>query len=243
MTITHQSISAKPHVLVVDDDNRLRELLRCYLAENGMIVSTAQQAAEARSILNSFSYDIIVLDVMMPGENGMDFVRFLRDSDNSLISKIPVLLLTARGDPGDRIEGLESGADDYLPKPFEPRELLLRIKAILRRTAKQRGFTKLKLGEWIYDPDRDELKSPEKTIRLTDMEAGLMRALSTEAGSPVSREALAERAGYGKGDINDRTIDVQITRLRRKIEKDTKNPRYIVTVRGEGYMLLPDSDL
>jgi len=235
-----QSPALRPNILVVDDDSRLRDLLRRYLSEHGMLVSTASDAAEARVILRNFAYDLMVLDVMMPGESGIDLMRSLRMGTPPQARGMPVLLLTARGEPRDRIEGFESGADDYLAKPFEPRELLLRISAILRRAAKPAVMPELKLGRWTYNPQRDELSCENETIRLTDMEAGLMRVLAAEPCAPVSREALAERAGYGKGEINDRTIDVQIARLRRKIEEDTKTPRYIVTVRGEGYMLMPD---
>jgi len=238
MTNIHSPV-LKPHILVVDDDDRLRDLLRRYLAEQGFIVSTSPSAADARSKLKSFSYDLLVLDVMMPHENGLDFTRSLRKEPALVLRQLPILLLTARGEPSDRIEGLETGADDYLPKPFEPRELLLRINAILRRGPKPDArMPELKLGKWTYDPHRDELRCPEETIRLTDREAELMKFLAAELGAVISREVLAERS---KGIVNDRTIDVQVTRLRRKIEDDPRNPRYLVTVRGEGYMLLPDT--
>jgi two-component system phosphate regulon response regulator OmpR len=214
------SPALKPHILVVDDDDRLRALLRRYLAEQGFMITTATDAGDARAKLKSLAYDLMVLDVMMPGESGLQFTKSLYD--------------------GDRIQGFEMGADDYLQKPFEPRELLLRINAILRRIPKPVvTMPDLKLGIWQYDPQRDELRSPSETARLTGMEAGLMRILATEPGVPVTREKLAE---LSKGTINDRTVDVQVTRLRRKIEDDAKNPRYLVTVRGEGYMLLPDVD-
>jgi len=238
--MTHQPPALKPHILVVDDDDRLRDLLRRFLAEQGFIVSTAPGAAEARAKLKSLSYDLMVLDVMMPQENGLDLARSLRKEPALALRQLPILLLTARGEPNERIEGLETGADDYLPKPFEPRELSLRIEAILRRAPKPPvQMPELKLGKWIYTSQRDELKCADETIRLTDMEAGLMRVLAAEAGAVVSRETLAERS---KGIVNDRTVDVQVTRLRRKIEDDPKNPRYLVTVRGEGYMLLPDTE-
>jgi two-component system phosphate regulon response regulator OmpR len=233
-----QSPALKPHILVVDDDDRLRELLRRYLAENGFIVSTAFSAAEARARLGLLSYDLMVLDVMMPGETGLELTRALRGEKSGATKALPVLLLTARGEPSDRIEGFETGADDYLAKPFEPRELLLRINSILRRLPKPATLTPvLKLGRWSYDPQRDELRCSDEVVRLTDMEAGLMRTLAAEPGTVVSREMLA---GGNKSMVNDRTIDVQVTRLRRKIEDDAKNPRYLVTVRGEGYMLMPD---
>jgi two-component system phosphate regulon response regulator OmpR len=179
---------------------------------------------------------------MMPGENGFELTRALRGSEVTT-RPLPILLLTARGETEDRIEGLEAGADDYLMKPFEPRELLLRINAILRRAPKAKAATKniLHLGAWLYDPERNELKSADEIVALTGMEAGLMRALGASPGQVLSREALAEQSAAGQA-INDRTIDVQVTRLRRKIEADAKNPRYLITVRGEGYSLRPDAD-
>lgn len=233
-----QSPALKTHILVVDDDDRLRELLRRYLAEQGFIVTTALNAADARAKLKSLSYDLMVLDVMMPGETGLELTRSL---NTETTKPIPILLLTARGEPSDRIEGFETGADDYLAKPFEPRELLLRINSILRRVPKPPSvMPDLRLGRWSYNPQRDELRSGDETVRLTDMEAGLMRILAAEPGVVISRESLAERSKVVS--INDRTVDVQVTRLRRKIENDAKNPRYLITVRGEGYMLMPDID-
>lgn len=234
-----ESLALKPHVLVVDDDDRLRELLRRYLADHGFVVTTAASAAEARGKLASLLFDLMVLDVMMPGENGLDFVHGLRaGARDSAREHLPVLLLTARGEPADRIEGLEAGADDYLVKPFEPRELLLRISSILRRMPKPAQVEReIRLGKWRFDQQRDLLHAGDETLRLTDMEARLLRVLAAEPGAVVSREQLAER---GKLAVNDRTIDVQVTRLRRKIEQDPRAPRYLLTVRGEGYMLLPD---
>lgn len=231
-----------PHVLVVDDDDRLRGLIRRYLVEQGFVVTTANNAADARAKLKNLSYDLMVLDIMMPGETGIELTKSLRQevlaSSSSLIKQLPILLLTARGEVSDRIEGFEVGADDYLAKPFEPRELLLRINAILRRMPKPSStMPEIQLGAWRYDPQRDELKSENEILRLTDMEAKLMKVLAAEPGVAMTREMLAERT---KGAVNDRTIDVQVTRLRRKIELDAKNPRYIITVRGEGYMLMPD---
>lgn len=232
-----QTLALAPHILVVDDDDRLRGLLRRFLTEQGFMVTTAANAADARAKLRHLAFDLMVLDIMMPGETGLDLTRALR---SEATTPLPILLLTARAETSDRIEGLEVGADDYMHKPFEPRELVLRINAILRRLPKpQQTAPTLRLGDWVYVPARDELQSAETVLRLTDMEAGLMRALSAAPGSVVSREALAENA---KGDVGDRTIDVQVTRLRKKIEPDPKNPRYLVTVRGEGYMLMPDVD-
>ncbi|MDX9689797.1 MAG: response regulator transcription factor [Proteobacteria bacterium] len=244
MTNISLSPALKPHILVVDDDDRLRELLRLFLAENGFIVSTASGGAEARGKLASLAYDLVVLDVMMPGESGLELAFWIRREALVIFREIPILFLTARAEAQERIEGLETGADDYMTKPFEPRELLLRINAILRRlpkSAHSATLSELKLGRWLYVPARDELRSGEESLRLTDMEASLMRVLAAEPGVVVSREVLGERTGKG-ATINDRTIDVQVTRLRRKIEGDTKNPRYLVTVRGEGYMLMPDMD-
>lgn len=232
------SPALKPHILVVDDDDRLRSLLRRYLAEQGFVVSTATHAADARAKLKILSYDLMVLDVMMPGETGIELTKSLREAAKSTSKQLPILLLTARAETSDRIEGFEVGADDYLLKPFEPRELLLRINAILRRVPKPAvTLPEFKLGAWSYNAQRDELRSGDEVVRLTDMEASLMRVLAAEPGVALSREVLAERS---KGVVNDRTIDVQVTRLRRKIEGDVKNPRYLVTVRGEGYMLMPD---
>ncbi len=231
------SPALKPHILVVDDDDRLRKLLGLFLRENNFIVSTSASAANARAKLHSLSYDIIVLDVMMPDETGLELAQHLRK--NPTFKNIPILLLTARSDVKERIEGLEAGADDYLSKPFEPRELLLRLHAILRRVQKENTEESptLKLGRWEYNPARDELCCAKETLRLTDMEAGLMRILAANPGDIISREILAES---NKAIVNDRTIDVQVTRLRRKIEEDPRNPRYLVTVRGEGYRLIPD---
>lgn len=231
--------AAMPHILVVDDDARLRDLLRRYLADNGFLVSTAAGAAEARGLLPLLRYDLLILDVMMPGETGLQLARSLRADAPTL--QLPILLLTARGETRDRIDGFEAGADDYLAKPFEPRELLLRINAILRRTAKpapaRETVAEVRLGKWRFDSARDALLAGDEVVRLTEMEAGLLRILAAEPGVAISRELLAERS---KAAVNDRTIDVQITRLRRKIEPDAKQPRYIITVRGAGYMLVPD---
>jgi two-component system phosphate regulon response regulator OmpR len=183
----------------------------------------------------------MVLDVMMPGEDGFELTRALRMADTSL-RPLPILLLTAKGETEDRINGLEAGADDYLLKPFEPRELLLRINAILRRAPQPKATQKalIQLGAWNYDPERNELKSASEVVALTGMEAALMSALAASPGQVLSRETLSERSAAGQ-EINDRTIDVQVTRLRRKIEVDAKNPRYLITVRGEGYSLRPDA--
>jgi two-component system phosphate regulon response regulator OmpR len=223
-------LAARPHVLVVDDDKRISDLVSRYLHEHGFVVMTAGDAKEARTVLKNFSFDVMVVDVMMPGESGIELTKHLQQN-----YRIPVLLLTALGDAKDRITGLEAGADDYLPKPFEPRELVLRLNAILRRTVQKTETLKaFKIGEWVFDPERDELKNGDEVMPLTAAEALLIRALATRPGEPVSREELAQRCGL---DAGERTIDVQVTRLRRKIEKDTKVPRHLQTVRGKGYLL------
>jgi two-component system phosphate regulon response regulator OmpR len=236
--MTEEEVQSLPHVLVVDDDTRLRELLRKYLAGNGFLVTTAADAADARAKLRSLAFDLIVLDVMMPGESGLELTEGLRRDS----SAIPILLLTARGEPDDRIAGLEAGADDYLAKPFQPRELVLRITSILRRQAAKPPdpppAQPVRLGPLLYLPDRDELRSGEEVIRLTTAEAGLLRVLAGQPGVTFTREELTERS---KVVGNARTIDVQVTRLRRKIEPDPREPRYLHTVRGEGYVLRPDA--
>ena len=222
-----------PHILVVDDDSRLRSLLHRYLSENGFRVTGASDANEARQRLLALAFDLIVLDVMMPGETGLELTADLRRTE-----RVPILLLTAMGEPEDRIAGLESGADDYLPKPFEPRELLLRIRTILRRLAETPGpggvDDPVYFGAFHFDLRQDQLYRGPLRIRLTDAETGLLRAFVERAGTPLSREdLLACNAVNG----NARTVDVQITRLRRKLEQDPKFPRYLQTVRGLGYVL------
>ncbi|MDO5658270.1 MAG: response regulator [Paracoccus sp. (in: a-proteobacteria)] len=238
-------MSADAHILVVDDDERIRALLRRFLMRNGYLVTTAADAAHARRLLRGLDFDLIVLDVMMPGEDGLSLTADLRKR-----LKTPVLLLTARGETGDRIAGLEAGADDYLPKPFEPRELLLRIAAILRRAPapEQAGPKYLSLGPLRYDAERGALWQGETLLRLTGTEAVLLRRLAETAGQPVSRADLIEELGRAPGgsaggdvaEQSERAIDVQITRLRRKIEPEPREPRYLQTVRGAGYMLVPD---
>ena len=223
------------HILVVDDDDRLRALLGRYLRDNGYLVSTASTAAEARAKLDGMTFDLIVLDVMMPGESGVEFTRGLRRSDT-----VPVLLLTAMAEPEDRITGLESGADDYLTKPFEPRELLLRVATILRRTAATPPATPetcIVMGEVRYFPARDQLLRGDLPVRLTTAEADLLRVFAANPGETMSRLALGERLS---GGASRRAIDVQIARLRRKIEPEPQNPRYLQTVWGRGYVLRAD---
>ena len=224
----------EPHILVVDDDARLRELLRKYLSENGFRVTVAADAANARDKLAAFAFDLIVLDVMLPGENGLEMTQALRRS-----SAVPILMLTAMGEPEQRIAGLESGVDDYLPKPFEPRELVLRMRTVLRRVPQPAAErpTVVSLGACVFDPGREELRRRDRVVRLTQGEARLLKFLALGAGVPMSREDLARRMEMVGGG---RTIDVQVARLRRKIEDDPKLPRYLQTVRGRGYVLRPD---
>jgi two-component system phosphate regulon response regulator OmpR len=221
----------QPHLLVIDDDTRLRQLLGKFLADNGYRVTLAADAADARAKLRNLAFDLLVCDIMMPGESGLEFTRFLRRENN-----VPILMLTAMGEAEDRIRGLECGADDYLPKPFEPRELLLRIQSILRRVPPEPTTTaELSLGALKFDPVRRMLHRGPEEIHLTEAESALMTTLAEHAGKAVSREALG-----ASGDESGRTVDVQIARLRRKIERDPRFPRYLQTVRGQGYMLQPD---
>ncbi len=228
----------QPHLLVVDDDERIRSLLQKYLVRSGFLVTVARDAAQARRLMAGLEFDLAILDVMMPGEDGVALTRELRKT-----TTMPILLLTAKGETIHRIDGLEAGADDYLVKPFEPKELVLRIAAILRRApapAQAAKVKTLRLGEVRYDPDRGELWRGSDLVRLTATEATLMRAFAAQVGMPIAREKLAGGMGDGDEGGGERAVDVQITRLRRKIEADPKQPRYLQTVRGEGYMLQPD---
>lgn len=222
------------HILVVDDDTRLRSLLQRFLRENGFLVSAAKNAAEARERLKSYVFNLLIVDIMMPNESGLEFLAKLREDND-----VPVILLTAMGETADRIAGLETGADDYLPKPFEPKELVLRIKSILKRAPKKTlaKQERLDLGLCVYDIASKELLTKQgQVIHITPVEQSLLSILGQRFGQVFSREKLAEMLGAGQ---SPRSIDVQITRLRKKIEKDSKNPRYLQTVRGKGYMLLP----
>lgn len=222
-----------PHILVVDDDRRLRSLLSRYLTDNGFRVTTAGDTSEARRKMAALAFDLLVLDLMMPGESGLEFAASLQDTAN-----IPVLMLTAMGETDDRIAGLEHGADDYMSKPFEPRELVLRIQTVLRRMPRRpEPAGDIAFGACRFDFDRGELFRDEKRVRLTESEAKLLTALALRPGAPLTREDLSRETGVGGGG---RSIDVQVTRLRRKIEHDPKDPRYLQTVRGKGYVLLPD---
>jgi two-component system phosphate regulon response regulator OmpR len=230
---------AEAHLLVVDDDERIRGLLQKFLIRHGFWVSVARDAPQARRLLAGLEFDMIVLDVMMPGEDGVSLTRDLRREIAT-----PILLLTAKSETVDRIAGLEAGADDYLAKPFEPKELLLRINAILRRVPKEEaasvGPRVLHLGAVKYDVDKGEMWHGTEPVRLTATESALMRTFATCPGEALSRTQLVEDLGRDGDQSQERAVDVQITRLRRKIEANPKQPRYLQTVRGAGYMLATD---
>ncbi len=221
-----------PHLLVVDDDRRIRDLLSRFLASEGYRVTTAETAADARAKLEGLSFDLLILDVMMPGESGFDFAQALRGTANN----VPILMLTARDAAESRIKGLEIGADDYLSKPFEPRELALRIANILKRAQPVVAPTveSVRFGPFVYHLARGELRKGDEIIRLTDRERDMLRVLAATPGETVPRMALA---GNG-GTVSERAVDVQINRLRRKIETNPANPLYVQTVRGVGYRLV-----
>jgi two-component system phosphate regulon response regulator OmpR len=222
------------HLLLVDDDRRIRDLLSRFLRKEGYRVTAACDSAEARTHLKHLAFDLIVLDAMMPGENGFDFAASFRRE-----SQVPILMLTARAEADDRVRGLEAGADDYLAKPYEPRELLLRIASILRRTVPARPASdhQVRFGSFTFSIERGDLRQGEEVIRLTDREREILQLLAASGGETVSREALA---GSAVG-ANERTIDVQVNRLRRKIETDPADPTLLQTVRGSGYRLLLNS--
>lgn len=222
-----------PHVLVVDDDRRLRELLARYLTDQGFRVTAAASAAEARARAQSVVFDAMVLDVMMPGENGFDYARSVRET-----SRVPILMLTARSNPNDRVMGLEIGADDYLPKPFEPRELTLRLNNIIKRSVRPgaAAVEAVTFGPFAFRVDRGELRRDDELIRITEREREILTILAAAGGANVEREQLA---GPG-GAAAERTVDVQINRLRRKTEVDPANPVFLQTVRGVGYRLAVD---
>ncbi|MGR3290512.1 MAG: response regulator [Paracoccaceae bacterium] len=227
------------HLLIVDDDERIRTLLQKFLIRSGFWVTAARDAEHARRILSGLEFDMIVLDVMMPGEDGVAFTRSLRETLTT-----PIMLLTAKGETVDRIAGLEAGADDYLAKPFEPKELLLRINAILRRVPPTELADTIPkmflLGPIRYDVERGEMWNGEQLVRLTATESKLMRIFAGNPHAPITRNELVEKLGRDRGQAQERAVDVQITRLRRKIEVDPRQPRYLQTVRGAGYMLAPD---
>lgn len=220
------------HILVVDDDQRIRDLLGRYLLENGFRITTACDAPSARNAMRGLAFDVIILDVMMPGESGLDLARELKS-----VSNVPICMLTARAEPEHRIEGLEVGVDDFISKPFEPRELLLRLKNILKRGRGPSGPSEeVRMGDFTFHVGRGELKLREETIRLTERERDLLRMFAQRPGLPIARHELANDDSTG----SERAIDVQINRLRRKIESDPANPVYLQTVRGKGYILHTD---
>jgi len=219
-----------PHILLVDDDRRIRDLLSRFLAGEGYRVTTAMSAADARAKLNGLHFDLLILDVMMPGETGFELARFIRQS-----STVPIVMLTARHEAEARIEGLQIGADDYVAKPFEPRELALRIGNILKRTARppMEALEQVAFGPYVYHLSRGELRQGEEIVHLTDREREMLRILAETPGETVPRGALT-----GNGTVNERAVDVQINRLRRKIEHDPASPLYLQAVRGIGYRLV-----
>lgn len=230
-------MNTKPHILLVDDDERLRNLLRKFLVENGFFVSTACDASEARALMDLFLFDLIILDVMMPEEDGFSLAASIRKGSLRL-KNVPILFLTAMGETENKITGLSHGADDYLSKPFDPQELVLRIRAILRRSQPSETKSTLFMGNTTYDLQTNRLLCKDKPVALTTVESNLLKVFAHHQGKALNREDLI--AEY-EGDLNPRTIDVQITRLRRKIENDPKIPRYLQTIRGKGYILIPDS--
>lgn len=232
MTAPAKPADDAPHLLVVDDDRRIRALLSRFLLGEGYRVSTAQSAAEARAKLEGLRFDLLILDVMMPGENGFDFARDIRG-----ISTVPILMLTARDEKESRIMGLEIGADDYLAKPFEPRELSLRVANILKhaRPPRTAPAESVRFGPFVFHLATGELRRGDEPVRLTERECEMLRVLASHIGETVPRQALA-----GNGDaVSERTVDVQVNRLRRKVEADPANPLIVQTVRGVGYRLVP----
>lgn len=219
------------HLLVVDDDDRIRELLKTYLSRQGFRVSTAANAQDARGLMEGLAFDLLILDVMMPGEDGFTLTKDLRTRND-----VPIILLTAKGEASDRITGLRAGADDYLPKPFEPEELVLRIEAIFRRLGSTAPAAQVSFGPWMYDLERQTLAKNGERVRLTTGEDALLSLLARMGGASVSRYALSEKINAK----SERAVDVQMTRLRRKIEDNPSEPTFLLTVRGHGYRLLTD---
>ena len=231
MAIINGSEAAR-HILVVDDDGKLLRLLQRYLTEHGYHVTTAANAAEAKAAIVNFAFDLMVLDVMMPGQDGVSLTAELRTT-----AELPILLLTALGETEDRVKGLAAGADDYMMKPFDPRELLLRIATILRRTAMPPAeIQPVRFGPFTYDPGSQALRRDGVAVHLTDAEASLLHILAEQPGLAISRQRLGQRSRITG---SDRAVDTQIARLRRKLETDPRQPRYLLTKRGEGYVLRP----
>ncbi len=221
----------QPHLLIVDDDDRLRDLLSSYLSEKGFSISRARNAAEARELIKYFVFDLVIMDVMMPGESGLSLTEYIK---SHLKTPPAILLLTARGEVDNRIEGFEKGADDYLSKPFEPRELYYRLQSLLKRSQSLGTEGRLHFGGFSFDPLKRELYKGNDLIALTSSEAALLKIFSDHVGEYLSREKLIEAIGI---TATERTIDVQITRLRKKIEENPKRPRYLQTIRHKGYIL------
>jgi len=221
-----------PHVLVVDDDQRIRDLLARYLYENGFRVTTSRDAESAKAAMRGLSFDLVLVDWMMPGQSGLDLARELKATKS-----VPICMLTAQSDPEQRIAGLEAGVDDYIPKPFEPRELLLRLRNIIRRgQAPTASGEEVRMGAYVFHVGRGELKRDDESIKITERERELLRQFASRPGVPIPRHELSNDDATG----NERAIDVQINRLRRKIENDPSNPVYLQTVRGKGYILYTD---
>ena len=223
---------ADTHILIIDDDDRIRELLSRYLTKQGYRASTANGADQARAKMQGLKYDLLIVDIMMPGEDGLSLTRSLREHHD-----VPIILLTALGEAEQRIAGLRSGADDYLPKPFEPEELLLRIDNIFRRAGKNLTADKVVFGPYAYDLTKGILRKNGKQMKLTTGEQTLLSLLAGQAGAVVSRYILSENIKAQ----SERAVDVQMTRLRRKLEDDTSEPQFLLTVRGEGYRLVSDA--
>lgn len=232
MSATIDALVRPAHILIVDDDDRIRDLLKRFLTSRGARTSGAADADAARKLMESFDFDLLIVDVMMPKEDGFSLAESVRKT-----SDVPIILLTARGQPEDRIRGLSTGADDYVPKPFEPEELALRVNAILRRTPERGGAPEdVTFGPNAFNIARGELSRNNRLVRLTEAEVTLLKLLAARGGDPISREELARRTSAGM----ERSVDVQVTRLRKKIEDDPKEPVYLQTIRGVGYRLAVD---
>lgn len=232
----NKSIDKKSHILVVDDDLRLRKLLRQYLSDEQFIVTATDCAINAQEVMMFMVFDLVILDIMMPEIDGLEFLKGMRQNHQ----EIPVLMLTAMGEADDRISGLEAGADDYLPKPFEPKELVLRIKSILKRipNKNEAPIEKLSLGSFVYDLKDFTLYENDEIVYLPPAESALLKTLAKKPGQILSREELGEYLGINEQGL--RTIDVQVTRLRKKVEQNPRKPRYLQTIRGKGYVIKPD---
>ena len=229
----------KAHLLLVDDDKRILSLLSAYLSKNEFLISSARNSTEARCLLDYFEFDLLIIDIMMPGESGLDLLESIRKQKS-----VPAIFLSAKGESKDKISGLEIGADDYLSKPFEPKELLLRLERLLIRNEKEgskKSGKSIEIGNKIFDLRRLELYYENKLIKLTNLEASLLNLFALNPEKIISREMVINGLdlNHGRQDLNERNVDVQITRLRKKIEPDPTNPRHLKTIRGRGYRFLP----